>query len=98
MKHMTDLQTVQVNNLIEKAGQNGSRIVKQSTSDPVLYLDRLAAIFRHVSIELQPGQPHPAAQLAIEGNFFCYFLTIFGIFVKLLAIMAYAWCNLCITP
>ena len=68
MKHMTDLQTVQVNNLIEKAGQNGSRIVKQSTSDPVLYLDRLAAIFRHVSIELQPGQPHPAAQLAIEGK------------------------------
>ena len=71
MKHMTDLQTVQVNNLIEKAGQNGSRIVKQSTSDPVLYLDRLAAIFRHVAIELQPGQPHPAAQLAIEGKIFC---------------------------
>ena len=83
MKHMTDLQTVQVNNLIEKAGQNGSRIVKQSTSDPVLYLDRLAAIFRHVSIELQPGQPHPAAQLAIEGNFsaiFAIFRTIFGNF------------------
>ena len=80
MKHMTDLQTVQVNNLIEKAGQNGSRIVKQSTSDPVLYLDRLAAIFRHVSIELQPGQPHPAAQLAIEGKIFCYFLAIFETF------------------
>ena len=87
MKHMTDLQTVQVNNLIEKAGQNGSRIVKQSTSDPVLYLDRLAAIFRHVSIELQPGQPHPAAQLAIEGKFsvflvryFCNFWP-FGIFL-----------------
>ena len=79
MKHMTDLQTVQVNNLIEKAGQNGSRIVKQSTSDPVLYLDRLAAIFRHVSIELQPGQPHPAAQLAIEGKFSA-FLAIFETF------------------
>ena len=82
MKHMTDLQTVQVNNLIEKAGQNGSRIVKQSTSDPVLYLDRLAAIFRHVSIELQPGQPHPAAQLAIEGNLFLVFFDDFWYFCE----------------
>ena len=42
------------------------QIVRQTTSDPVLYLDRLATIFRHVQLELQPGEPHPAAALAIN--------------------------------
>ena len=52
--------------LMESAGQNGSKIVRQTPHDPVLYLDRLAAIFRHVTIELEPGQAHPAAHLAIQ--------------------------------
>ena len=25
-------------------------------------------VFRHVSLDLETGQPHPAAQLAIEGT------------------------------
>ena len=45
--------------------QNGT-IKRQTTSDPVLYLDRLATVFRHVTLELEPGEPHPAAALAIQ--------------------------------
>ena len=26
------------------------------------------SVFRHVSLDLETGQPHPAAQLAIEGT------------------------------
>jgi transportin-3 len=66
MKTMIDLQLAPISNLLDKAGQNGSQIVCNSTSDPVLYLDRLAAIFSHVNIELEPGQPHPLASLATQ--------------------------------
>jgi transportin-3 len=65
MKILTDLQVLQINGLLHNA--ENSKIVRQTTSDPVLCLDRLAAIFRHVSLELVPGQPHPAAELAIQG-------------------------------
>lgn len=66
VKTLIDLQLMPIMALLEKAGQNGSKIVRQSTNDPVLYLDRLAAIFRHVSLNLDPGQPHPASGLAIQ--------------------------------
>lgn len=66
MKTLIDLQLGPIMSLLEKAGQNGSKIVRQSTSDPVLYLDRLAAIFRHVILDLENGQPHPASGLAIQ--------------------------------
>jgi transportin-3 len=66
MKTMIDLQLAPISILLDKAGQNGSKLVRNSISDPVLYLDRLAAIFRHVTIELEPGQPHPAAGLATQ--------------------------------
>ena len=71
MKILTDLQVMQINGLLQSAEQNGLKIVRQTTSDPVLYLDRLAAIFRHVSLDLDPGQPHPAADrcfLPVEGG------------------------------
>ena len=46
MKTLCDLQLERLSALLNNAGQNGSRIVKNSPSDPVLYLDRLAAIYR----------------------------------------------------
>ena len=52
--------------LLDTYNQNGTKVARQTTSDPVLYLDRLATIFRHVQLELQPGEEHPAAQLAIQ--------------------------------
>ena len=52
MKTMCDLQLERLTELLNSAGQNGSRIVKNSPSDPVLYLDRLSAIFRHVTLQL----------------------------------------------
>lgn len=67
MKTMIDLQLAPISGLLDKVGTpNGQKIVRQSTSDPVLYLDRLAAIFRHVSLNLEPGEPHPAAGLAVQ--------------------------------
>ena len=67
MKTLTDLQLGPISILLDKVNQNGNtKVVRQTTSDPVLYLDRLATIFRHVQLDLQPGEPHPAAALAIN--------------------------------
>ena len=52
MKTLCDLQLERLTELLNSAGQNGSRIVKNSPNDPVLYLDRLSAIFRHVTLQL----------------------------------------------
>ena len=68
MKTLCDLQLERLSALLNNAGQNGSRIVKNSPSDPVLYLDRLAAIYRHVQLQLEPGQSHPAAGIATQES------------------------------
>ena len=57
------LQVNPLNNIMNNLSANTPKIVKHSPTDPVLYLDRLSAVFRHV----QPSNgcvsetttPHP---------------------------------------
>ena len=48
MKTLCDLQLDPLIQLLDSAGQNGTKFVRNSTTDPVLYLDRLAAIYRYL--------------------------------------------------
>ena len=48
MKILCDLQLDPLIQLLDSAGQNGTKFVRNSTTDPVLYLDRLAAIYRYL--------------------------------------------------
>ncbi len=71
MKTLIDLQLQPLAKLTEAAATpTGStptpRVVKNSPSDPVLYLDRLSAVFRHINLNVEPGQGHPAAGLAVN--------------------------------
>ena len=68
MKTLCDLQLERLTELLNSAGQNGSRIVKNSPNDPVLYLDRLSAIFRHVTLQL--GESSQIIVLMYSGNIF----------------------------
>lgn len=63
------LQLNPLNNIMASGVPSSSKIVKHSTSDPVLYLDRLSAVFRHVqpSNGCQQGvAPHPC-KAVVEG-------------------------------
>ena len=68
MKTLCDLQLERLTELLNSAGQNGSRIVKNSPNDPVLYLDRLSAIFRHVTLQL--GESSQILVLMSSENIF----------------------------
>ena len=48
MKTLCDLQLDPLIQLLDSAGQSG-KIVRNTTTDPVLYLDRLSAIYRYIS-------------------------------------------------
>ena len=55
--------------LLNAAQQNTNEdgtIKVGSKSDPVLWLDRLAAIFRHVTPSVAEGQPHPCQPVVME--------------------------------
>jgi len=57
------LQVTPLNNIMNNLSANTSKIVKHSVTDPVLYLDRLSAVFRHVQpsngCQVSNSTPHP---------------------------------------
>ena len=63
MKKVCGLQLAPLTGIMDVPRQ--TKIVKHSLQDPVLYLDRLSAILRHISPELPPGAPHPCKE-AVE--------------------------------
>ena len=46
---------------------SGQRVTaaKNSSKDPALYLDRLAAVFRNVNPRMEEGQVHPCQEVVI---------------------------------
>ena len=60
-------QKATVDNQSSGGGTSNGRISKNSQNDPVLYLDRLAAILRHVNPpNMSPNMPHPCCQTVIH--------------------------------
>jgi len=61
------LQVQPLEALLAKGAGAGKGVSKHSTQDPVLYLDRLSAVFRHVQpnngCKQQEGEQHPATQV-----------------------------------
>ena len=57
------LQVTPLNNIMNNLSANTPKIVKHSVTDPVLYLDRLSAVFRHVQpsngCQMNNSTPHP---------------------------------------
>lgn len=39
---------------------------KGSLSDPTVWLDRLAALFRYCKLTIEPGQTHPCVSVLVE--------------------------------
>lgn len=69
-EYMWKLCQQQINPLYEavrKSEQNPDAIVRNSSTDPVLYLDRLATIFRHVTPRIPENVQHPCLPVAIES-------------------------------
>ena len=69
MKTLCDLQLDPLIQLLDSAGQNGTKFVRNSTTDPVLYLDRLAAIYRYLII--YPKNDFPAGNFFYHISYFC---------------------------
>jgi len=63
MKKVIALQLAPLTAIMDVPRQ--TKIVKHSLQDPVLYLDRLSAILRHISPDLAPGASHPCKE-AVE--------------------------------
>ncbi|KAK7058745.1 hypothetical protein SK128_012246 [Halocaridina rubra] len=62
---MKKLCVVQLRNL-QKLLEEKPSIEKNSKTDPVVWLDRLAAIFRNVNPIVQNGEPHPCQEVVME--------------------------------
>jgi transportin-3 len=62
------LQAEPLKALIERHRTNSSNvpIYKNTQSDPVLYLDRLASIFRNLTPVVTPGALHPCQEVATD--------------------------------
>lgn len=62
MRQLCRLQTERLTRVInaEETNAEGSR------SEPIIYLDRLAAIFRNTNVNIPPGQPHPCQPVVEE--------------------------------
>ncbi|MCL4123759.1 UNVERIFIED_CONTAM: hypothetical protein GTU68_064559 [Idotea baltica] len=63
--HMKNLCAVQVKNL-QKLIQEKRPVVKNGESDPVIWLDRLSAIFRSVNPIIKNGEIHPCQEVVME--------------------------------
>ena len=64
---LCSLQAEPLKALIERHRSNtGVAIYKNTVSDPVLYLDRLASIFRNVTPVVTPGALHPCQEVATD--------------------------------
>jgi len=78
MKALCELQLGPIRALIQQhqgsaansSGGSGtntsSKIAKNTVSDPVLYLDRLAAILRHIKLNLGQDQVHPCTDVVVS--------------------------------
>ena len=64
MKKVCGLQISPLTAIMDAPKQ--AKIVKHSLSDPVLYLDRLSAILRHISPNVPPGTAHPCKEAVEE--------------------------------
>ncbi|XP_071517144.1 transportin-3 [Panulirus ornatus] len=62
---MRKLCLVQISNL-QKVIEGNAQIDKNTKSDPVIWLDRLAAIFRNVNPVVQNGEQHPCQEVVME--------------------------------
>lgn len=48
-------------------------VVKNDESDPVIWLDRLSAIFRSVNPIIKNGEIHPCQEVVMEVSSYFYF-------------------------
>lgn len=64
---MTELCWFQARPLCELMDNRGHPVERGSKTDPVIWLDRLAAIFRHTNIQIDnPNEPHPCQSVITE--------------------------------
>ncbi|KAF2355057.1 Armadillo-type fold [Trinorchestia longiramus] len=63
MDKLCGLQVEHLNRLLQKTARTAER---GTTDDPIIWLDRLSAVFRHVNPSLAPGEDHPCTGVVMK--------------------------------